>query len=176
MKSEEVLNQDLFDFEDDESSRKNINLQFLKDSYDYETRFFIWGKSLAIQSPTWRMRDGQEIETYLDEFRRNPANATRDFGANPIDAVNPAIENKDFIDYAFEKFKNVKHPILKPPRIQPTGEITETNKSIVDDPAAVNKDPEGGSWFFKIKIKNKSELEGLMSKVDYDKFAKENPN
>ena len=57
-----------------------------------------------------------------------------------------------------------------------TGEITETNQKIVDDPAAVNKDPEGGSWFFKIKIKNKSELEGLMSKVDYDKFAKENPN
>ena len=57
-----------------------------------------------------------------------------------------------------------------------TGEITETNQSIVDDPALVNKDPEGEAWFFKIKIKNKSELEGLMSKADYDKFAKENPN
>ena len=57
-----------------------------------------------------------------------------------------------------------------------TGEITETNPSFVDDPAAVNKDPEGGSWFFKIKIKNKSELESLMSKADYDKFTKENPN
>ena len=57
-----------------------------------------------------------------------------------------------------------------------TGEITETNQSIVDDPALVNKDPEGAAWFFKIKIKNKSELEGLMSKADYDKFAKENPN
>jgi len=57
-----------------------------------------------------------------------------------------------------------------------TGEITETNQKVVDDPAAVNKDPEGGSWFFKIKIKNKSELEALMSKADYDKFAKENSN
>ena len=57
-----------------------------------------------------------------------------------------------------------------------TGDITETNQSVVDDPASVNKDPEGGSWFFKIKIKNKSELESLMSKADYDKFAKENPN
>ena len=56
------------------------------------------------------------------------------------------------------------------------GEVVETNKSIIDDPAKVNKDPEGNSWFFKIKIKNKSELEGLMSKADYDKFAKENPN
>ena len=57
-----------------------------------------------------------------------------------------------------------------------TGEITETNQKVVDDPATVNKDPEGVSWFFKIKIKNKSELEALMSKADYDKFAKENSN
>ena len=57
-----------------------------------------------------------------------------------------------------------------------TGEITEINQSVVDDPAAVNKDPEGAAWFFKIKIKNKSELENLMSKVDYDKFTKENSN
>ena len=57
-----------------------------------------------------------------------------------------------------------------------TGEITETNQSIVDDPATVNKDPEGGSWFFKVKIKNKSELDELMNKADYEKFAKENLN
>ena len=57
-----------------------------------------------------------------------------------------------------------------------TGEITETNQSIVDDPAAVNKDPEGAAWFFKIKIKNKSELENLMNKADYDKFTKKNSN
>ena len=57
-----------------------------------------------------------------------------------------------------------------------TGEITETNQSIVDDPAIVSKDPAGAAWVFKIKIKNKSELDQLMSKADYDKFAKENPN
>ena len=54
------------------------------------------------------------------------------------------------------------------------GEIVETNQSIVDDPATVNKDPEGNAWFFKIKVKNKSELDGLMNKADYAKFAKEN--
>ena len=57
-----------------------------------------------------------------------------------------------------------------------TGEITETNQSIVDDPGTVNKDPEGASWFFKVKVKNKSELDGLMDKTDYEKFAKENSN
>ena len=57
-----------------------------------------------------------------------------------------------------------------------TGEITETNQSIADDPATVNKDPEGSAWFFKIKIKNKSELNELMNKADYEKFTKENQN
>jgi glycine cleavage system H protein len=56
------------------------------------------------------------------------------------------------------------------------GEIVDTNKSIADDPAAVNKDPEGNAWFFKIKIKNKSDLDELMNKADYEKFAKKNPN
>ena len=57
-----------------------------------------------------------------------------------------------------------------------TGEITEINQSIIDDPSAVNKDPEDAAWFFKIKIKNKSELNELMNKADYDKFVKKDSN
>ena len=57
-----------------------------------------------------------------------------------------------------------------------SGEVVDINQSIVDDPGIVNKDPEGNAWFFKIKIKNKSELDELMIKADYDKFAKENTN
>ena len=57
-----------------------------------------------------------------------------------------------------------------------SGEVTEGNKSIVDDPSSVNADPEGTSWFFKLKIKDKGEFDALMSKDEYDKFCKENPN
>ena len=57
-----------------------------------------------------------------------------------------------------------------------SGEIIETNQPIVDDPSSVNKDPENNGWFFKIKIKNKSELDTLMSQTDYEKFVKDNPN
>ena len=57
-----------------------------------------------------------------------------------------------------------------------SGEVTEGNKLIVDDPSSVNSDPEGASWFFKIKIKDTSELDILMAKSDYDKFVAENPN
>jgi glycine cleavage system H protein len=57
-----------------------------------------------------------------------------------------------------------------------SGEVIEGNKLIVDDPSSVNSDPEGASWFFKIKIKDSSELDNLMTKLDYDKFVAENPN
>ena len=57
-----------------------------------------------------------------------------------------------------------------------SGEITEGNKAISDDPGSVNTDPEGASWFFKLKIKDKGEYDSLMSKDEYDKFCKENPS
>ena len=57
-----------------------------------------------------------------------------------------------------------------------SGEITEGNKNIVDDPSSINKDPEGASWFFKLKIKDKGEFDSLMSKEESDKFCKDNPN
>ena len=57
-----------------------------------------------------------------------------------------------------------------------SGEVTEGNKLIVDDPVSVNTDPEGASWFFKIKIKDKSEFDSLMTQADYEKFVAENPS
>ena len=57
-----------------------------------------------------------------------------------------------------------------------SGEILDSNQSIVDDPSNVNKDPENNGWFFKIKVKDKSELDSLMSQTDYEKFVKDNPN
>jgi glycine cleavage system H protein len=57
-----------------------------------------------------------------------------------------------------------------------SGEITESNQNIVDDPSKVNDDPEGEGWFFKIKLKDKTQLDTLMLKTDYDKFVKENQN
>ena len=57
-----------------------------------------------------------------------------------------------------------------------SGEVLEANESIVNDPSSVNTDPENNGWFFKIKIANKSELDSLMTKADYDKFVAENPN
>ena len=57
-----------------------------------------------------------------------------------------------------------------------SGEVVDTNQMIVDDPAKINEDPEGAAWFFKLKMKDMSEMESLMNKDEYDKFAKENAN
>ena len=57
-----------------------------------------------------------------------------------------------------------------------SGEITETNQSIVDDPSKINSDPENEGWIFKLKIKDKSEIDTLMNKEEYDKFVKESNN
>ncbi len=54
-----------------------------------------------------------------------------------------------------------------------SGEIIENNQAIVDDPAKVNSDPEKEAWFFKLKITDKSEMDSLMNKEEYEKFSKE---
>tara|TARA_B100000676_G_C17308533_1_gene450767 strand:- start:8 stop:388 length:381 start_codon:yes stop_codon:yes gene_type:complete len=54
-----------------------------------------------------------------------------------------------------------------------TGEVVDTNQTIVEDPSKINADPEGEAWFFKLKVKDIKELDTLMNKDEYDKFAKE---
>ena len=57
-----------------------------------------------------------------------------------------------------------------------SGEVVENNQSIVDDPAKINSDPENDAWFFKLKIKDKTEIDSLMNKEEYEKFSKESGN
>ena len=54
-----------------------------------------------------------------------------------------------------------------------SGEVVDINQSIADDPSIINSDPEGNAWFFKLKIKDQSEMNTLMSRDVYAKFAKE---
>jgi glycine cleavage system H protein len=52
-----------------------------------------------------------------------------------------------------------------------TGEVVAVNDELTGDPAMVNRAAEGDGWFMKIKLANKSELDGLMDKAAYDKFV-----
>ncbi len=52
------------------------------------------------------------------------------------------------------------------------GEVVEGNAAIADDPALINRDPEGEGWFFKLKLDNPAEVEGLMGQDDYREWVK----
>jgi glycine cleavage system H protein len=53
-----------------------------------------------------------------------------------------------------------------------SGEVIEGNQAIADDPALINKDPEGEGWFFKVKLDDPGEVEGLMDEASYREWVK----
>ncbi|MGK5729279.1 glycine cleavage system protein GcvH [Streptomyces sp. URMC 124] len=50
-----------------------------------------------------------------------------------------------------------------------TGEVTEANQDVVDDPSLVNSAPFEGGWLFKVKITD--EPADLLSAAEYDGFT-----
>lgn len=54
-----------------------------------------------------------------------------------------------------------------------SGEVTEANESLDEDPALVNSSPEEDGWFFKLTIADKAELDGLMDAKAYKSFCDE---
>ncbi|MEQ9331716.1 glycine cleavage system protein GcvH [Thalassobaculum sp.] len=54
-----------------------------------------------------------------------------------------------------------------------SGEIVEVNAALVDAPQTVNSDPAGSGWFFKIRLSDPGELDGLMDEAAYKVHAGE---
>jgi glycine cleavage system H protein len=52
-----------------------------------------------------------------------------------------------------------------------SGEVTATNKAVVDQPGLVNESPEEKGWLFKLRLADPSELKTLMDRAAYDKFC-----
>jgi len=53
-----------------------------------------------------------------------------------------------------------------------SGEVVEGNPAVADDPAVINRDPEGEGWFFKLKLDDPGELDGLMDEGAYRDWVK----
>jgi glycine cleavage system H protein len=53
-----------------------------------------------------------------------------------------------------------------------SGEVTKGNPAIADDPAIINRQPEGEGWFFKLKLSDPGELDGLMDEAAYRDWVK----
>jgi glycine cleavage system H protein len=53
-----------------------------------------------------------------------------------------------------------------------TGEVTEVNEALRDDPSLANSDPLKSGWFFKVKLAKPAELDALMDSTAYDALLK----
>lgn len=53
-----------------------------------------------------------------------------------------------------------------------SGEVTEANAALADDPAKVNADPQGDGWFFRLKVSDEAEFAKLMTDAQYAEFVK----
>ena len=51
------------------------------------------------------------------------------------------------------------------------GEVIEVNEALIDNPSLANSDPLGAGWFFKIKMSDPSQLDGLMDETRYTAFS-----
>ena len=52
-----------------------------------------------------------------------------------------------------------------------SGEVVEGNAALADTPDLVNTDPEGEGWFFKLRLSDTSQLDGLMDADAYKAFC-----
>ena len=51
------------------------------------------------------------------------------------------------------------------------GEVTESNPALEDDPATVNSAAESDGWFYKVKLADAGQLDGLMDADGYKAFV-----
>jgi glycine cleavage system H protein len=52
-----------------------------------------------------------------------------------------------------------------------SGEIVEVNEALRADPSLANSDPLGAGWFFKVKLSDAAQVDGLMDETAYTAFA-----
>lgn len=52
-----------------------------------------------------------------------------------------------------------------------SGEVIEGNAALEGDPSLVNSAPESDGWFFKLRLANPSELDGLLDAAGYKAFV-----
>jgi len=54
-----------------------------------------------------------------------------------------------------------------------SGEIVEVNEALRADPSLANSDPLGAGWFFKVRLSDAAQLDGLMDETAYAAFAQD---
>ena len=52
-----------------------------------------------------------------------------------------------------------------------SGEVVDVNEALRADPSLANSDPLGAGWFFKVKLSEPAQLDGLMDETAYSSFS-----
>ena len=52
-----------------------------------------------------------------------------------------------------------------------SGEVVEVNKTLDNDPAAVNREPYGAGWLLRVRVADPNEANSLLSAAEYEKIA-----
>ena len=52
-----------------------------------------------------------------------------------------------------------------------SGEVVEVNEALRADPSLANSDPLGAGWFFKVKLSEPAQVDGLMDETAYSSFS-----
>jgi glycine cleavage system H protein len=53
-----------------------------------------------------------------------------------------------------------------------SGQVTEVNEALQDEPEKVNNDPYGDGWLIRINMSNRGEIDSLLSAAEYEDFTK----
>ena len=106
----------------------------------------------------WVKIDGENATMGITNFAQGELG---DIVYVDVDTVDDTVE-KDEVFGSVEAVKTVSD-LLMPL----TGEITEFNEALEDEPEKVNSDPYGEGWMIKISILDSSQIDELLSAEDY---------
>ncbi len=81
--------------------------------------------------------------------------------------VGKAIQQKDLL--AVVESSKAAYDVPSPL----SGEITQANSQLEEDPSLINRDPHGEGWIVKIRVSSPEELQGLLNAQDYQKLTGE---
>ncbi len=121
-------------------------------------------KNLKYSEYVWIKLDGDEATLGMTDYGMNVA---KDIVFIDLPAKGKIINKGDnFVSLESVKWSgHIASPV--------SGEITDVNQELFDEPEKLNKDPYG-SWICKLKLSNSYEAKGLMDASAASKWVEEN--
>ncbi len=110
----------------------------------------------------WVRLDGDTATIGITDFAQGELG---DIVYIDVDTVGDVID-KDEVFGTVEAVKTVSDLFMPV-----TGEISELNEALNNQPELVNSDPYGDGWLIKVKISDPSQFEGLLSVDEYQSLV-----